>query len=38
LQVIDTSAWIEWLVASTTGKRLVKEIPDKDRCVVPTIV
>ena len=36
--VVDTSAWIEWLVGSTTGKRLAKEIPDKPDCVVPTIV
>ncbi len=37
-RVVDTSAWIEWLVASPVGKKLAKEIPDKDRCVVPTIV
>ncbi|WP_300653720.1 type II toxin-antitoxin system VapC family toxin [Hydrogenophaga sp.] len=38
LRVVDTSAWIEWLIASPVGKRLAKEIPDKDLCVVPTIV
>ena len=38
LRVIDTSAWIEWLVASPTGKKLAKEIPEKTLCVVPTIV
>lgn len=37
-RVIDTSAWIEWLVGSATGKKLAKEIPDKDLCIVPTIV
>ena len=38
LRVVDTSAWIEWLIASPVGKKLVREIPEKDRCVVPTIV
>ncbi|MGE0099577.1 MAG: type II toxin-antitoxin system VapC family toxin [Hydrogenophaga sp.] len=36
--MIDTSAWIEWLIGSTVGKKLSKEIPEKDLCVVPTIV
>lgn len=38
LRVVDTSAWIEWLIASPVGKKLVREIPEKDLCVVPTIV
>lgn len=38
LRVIDTSAWIEWLVASSIGKKLEKEIPVRDLCIVPTIV
>lgn len=38
MRVVDTSVWIEWLVASPLGKRLVREIPEKTRCVVPTIV
>jgi predicted nucleic acid-binding protein len=40
-RVVDTSAWIEWLVGSATSalsKRLAKEIPDKPNCIVPTIV
>ena len=37
-RVIDTSAWIEWLVGSTLGKRLGKQIPAKSDCLVPTIV
>lgn len=37
-RVIDTSAWIEWLVGSALGKRLGKHLPDKPECVVPTIV
>lgn len=26
MRVVDTSVWIEWLVASTLGKRLAREI------------
>jgi predicted nucleic acid-binding protein len=38
LRVVDTSAWIEWLVASPLGKKLRKEMPEKALCIVPTIV
>jgi predicted nucleic acid-binding protein len=38
LRVIDTSAWIEWLVGSALGKKLAKEFPEKQLCIVPTIV
>lgn len=38
LRVVDTSAWVEWLIGSALGKRLRKEIPDKTRCLVPAIV
>ena len=38
LRVVDTSAWIEWLAGSPLGKKLGKEIPEKARCIVPTIV
>ena len=37
-RVVDTSAWIEWLVGSAPGKALGAEFPDKARCIVPTIV
>ena len=37
-RVVDTSAWIEWLVASALGKQLGPQIPDKPQCIVPTIV
>lgn len=37
-RVVDTSAWIEWLLGSAVGKRLAKEIPDKANCIVPTMV
>ncbi len=38
LRVVDTSAWIEWLIGSLLGKKLRKEFPDKSHCIVPTIV
>ena len=38
MRVVDTSAWIEWLVDGPLRKRLAKEIPDRDACIVPTIV
>lgn len=37
-RVIDTSAWIEWLIGSPVGKQLGKEMPSKANCIVPTIV
>lgn len=38
VRVVDTSAWIEWLIDSPLRKKLTKEIPDKAECIVPTIV
>lgn len=38
MRVVDTSAWIEWLVDSSIGKRLGRELPDRTQCLVPTIV
>lgn len=38
LRVVDTSAWIEWLIGSALGKKLVRQFPDKPQCIVPTIV
>jgi predicted nucleic acid-binding protein len=38
MRVIDTSAWIEWLVEGPLRKRLAKEIPERSQCIVPTIV
>lgn len=37
-RVVDTSAWIEWLVGSALGKKLGKQFPDQAQCIVPTIV
>jgi len=38
MRVVDTSAWIEWLVGSPLREQLAREIPDRTQCVVPTIV
>lgn len=38
MRVVDTSAWVEWLIGSALGKRIAAEFPAKERCVVPTIV
>lgn len=38
LRVVDTSAWIEWLIGSALGQQLGPQFPDKPQCVVPTIV
>lgn len=37
-RVVDTSAWIEWLVGSPVGVRLGREFPERSQCLVPTIV
>jgi predicted nucleic acid-binding protein len=38
MRVVDTSAWIEWLIGGPLHKTLRKEFPKKAQCVVPTIV
>ena len=38
MRVVDTSAWIEWLVGGLLGRKLGKVFPDKEQCVVPTMV
>ena len=38
MRVVDTSAWIEWLIGSALGKRMAPEFPAQDDCIVPTIV
>lgn len=38
MRVVDTSAWIEWLIDSPLRARLVREMPDRTQCVVPTMV
>ncbi len=38
MRVVDTSAWIEWLIGGALGKRMTAEFPARDECLVPTIV
>jgi predicted nucleic acid-binding protein len=38
MRVVDTSIWVEWLIDGPLKKTLLKEFPDKEQCVVPTIV
>lgn len=38
MRVVDTSAWIEWLIGGPLQKALLKEFPERAQCVVPTIV
>ena len=38
MRVVDTSAWIEWIVGSPLGETLALELPRNDEWVVPTIV
>lgn len=36
--LVDTSAWIEWLIGSATGDRVAEHLPDQADWLVPTIV
>jgi predicted nucleic acid-binding protein len=38
MRLIDSSAWIEWMVGSPVGAVVAKSIPDKAFWVVPTVV
>lgn len=38
LRVVDTSAWLEWLTESAPGKTLGAQFPERQHCIVPTIV
>ena len=38
LYVVDTSAWIEWLVDGQLRSDIAPFMPARERCVVPTIV
>jgi len=38
MRLVDTSAWIEWLIASPVGKAIGAEIPGEHDWLVPTIV
>ena len=36
--LVDTSAWVEWLIGSPTGEKLAGLLPDQAEWLVPTIV
>lgn len=36
--VVDTSAWIEWLIGSATAQKIEPHLPKPNDWVVPTIV
>jgi len=38
MRVVDTSAWIEWILGSETGGSVADELPPNEQWVVPTIV
>jgi len=38
LRVVDTSAWIEWVIDSPLGAQLGAWFPDRAHCIVPTMV
>ena len=38
MRLVDTSAWIEWLVGSALGAALAPELPPRGEWLVPTIV
>jgi predicted nucleic acid-binding protein len=38
MRVVDTSAWIEWLIGSDLGKTVAAHFPDRATWIVPTIV
>ena len=36
--LVDTSAWIEWLIGSPTGETLAAHLPEQADWLVPTVV
>lgn len=36
--LVDTSAWIEWLIGSPTGDKLAEQLPEQANWLVPTMV
>jgi predicted nucleic acid-binding protein len=38
MRLVDTSAWIEWLIGSPLGVSLAAELPDRAQWLVPTLV
>ncbi len=38
MRLVDTSAWIEWLIVSPTGRAVRSALPAREDWLVPTIV
>ncbi len=38
MRLVDTSAWIEWLIGSPVGSALAQQLPERTQWLVPTIV
>ena len=38
LCVVDTSVWIEFLMATALGQKIASQFPKQQQCVVPTLV
>jgi len=36
--LVDSSAWVEWLIASPLGEAIAPRLPDRSEWLVPTIV
>lgn len=38
MKVVDSSAWIEWVLASPTGHAVRRSLPKRDQWLAPTII
>ena len=38
MRLVDTSAWIEWLIGSKTGEAVAGHLPEQSDWLVPTMV
>jgi predicted nucleic acid-binding protein len=38
MRLVDTSAWIEWLIGSRTGEAVAPSLPEQEAWLVPTII
>jgi uncharacterized protein with PIN domain len=38
MRLVDTSAWIEWLIDFETGKSVEAALPQRNEWLVPTVV
>ncbi len=38
MRLVDTSAWIEWLIGSRAGGTVAADLPEREQWLVPTIV